>query len=111
MKKAYMVWDVNGYEPGTVIAFAETAGKAKVAASFDDIFEDTPYEDLRARRDKRYDKYATKNRDRFDWYNEKDRRILVETGWSCYEPQSWECKECSCKDVCEGAIKDEECIS
>ena len=102
MKKAYRVYDANGWESGSVIAFAETAGKAKVIAMSDDNFEDTPYQDLRARRDKYYDKYA-KNRIMLDWYNPTDRRILVKSGWSCYEPEKWECEGCECNDICDKA--------
>lgn len=55
--KAYIVRD-NMSEAGSIIVWAETSGKAKAQALYDDIFDGWEYQELRANRAPDFDKYA-----------------------------------------------------
>jgi len=55
--KAYTVEDINR-DYGSTVVFAENAGKAKAKALLDDLFEDCEYIEMRATRNKSWDKYA-----------------------------------------------------
>lgn len=55
--KAYIVND-KWNDAGSIITWAETSGKAKALALYDDIFSNCEYTELRAERSKYFDKYA-----------------------------------------------------
>lgn len=55
--KAYIVCD-KWNEAGAIIIWAETSGKAKAKALYDDIFDNYEYTELRVKRAPDFDKYA-----------------------------------------------------
>lgn len=56
--KAYVISDVYCGADGSIIVWAETAGKAKSKALYDDLFDNYEYTELRAERIKDFDKYS-----------------------------------------------------
>ncbi len=99
--KAYTVSDYCG-EYGTMIVFAETAGKARQAAlQFGDTFEDCEWNDLRVNRFKEYDQYYNGEAVPDFWHDEEHLiRLVRDYGWSCIEPIDECCKECPAKEWC-----------
>jgi len=75
--KAYRVWDSEAVEGYSTVVFAENASKAKRMAMRTDTCEDAEYINIRARRfPEMDDKY--RGAWEIDWYNDDDRRALVE---------------------------------
>ena len=103
MIKAYKAWDEYSYEGYSTVVFAESASKAKMIALYSDACEDARFTDLRVKRlpemDKHYRGYSE-----VDWDNPEDRKALVALGWSCLEPETWQCAACPAADTCEGGI-------
>jgi len=102
--KAYVVSDRQGYVDWVVIAFAESRGKAIVAALGTDEFpfEDWSYTELRAKRRPDLDKYY-RGHSRMDWDDPDDRLALVKDGGYYCDDDSFypdECKKCSGKEYC-----------
>ena len=102
--KAYVVSDRGGYTEQTVIVFAESRGKAIVAALGTDEFPygDWSYTELRAIREPELDKYY-QGRQRMDWNNPYDRLAMVrDGGYHCnddsFDPDN--CAKCSGKEYC-----------
>lgn len=102
--KAYVVSDRKGYSEWTVIVFAESRGKAIVAALGTDEFpyRDWEYTELRAIRKPEFDK-CYRGKWRMDWDNSNDRLAMVrDGGYYCYEDifDPADCAKCSGKDYC-----------
>ena len=102
--KAYVVGDREGYSEWIVVVFAESRGKAIVAALGTDEFpsEDWSYTELRAIRKPELDKYYRGNL-RMDWDDPNDRIAMVrDGGYYCNEDDFNldGCAKCSGKDYC-----------
>ena len=102
--KAYVVSDRQGYVEYTVVVFAESRGKAIVAALGTDEFpyEDWSYTELRAIREPELDKYY-QGRQRMDWDDPDDRLAMVrDGGYYCNEDAFYpdDCAKCRGKDYC-----------
>ena len=83
----------------STVVFAETAGKARAIAQNTDCCEDVEWCDISVRRFKEMDDHYRGYME-MDWWNEEDRRALVEHGWKCWEPMDYECEACCAKDIC-----------
>lgn len=100
--KAYRAWDeTDTVYFASVVVFAASPAKAKVAALRTETFENSEYKDIRVRRFPEMDAHY-RGREETDWYDAEDRRALVTLGWSCFEPETWECANCPVKDICKG---------
>lgn len=102
--KAYAVDDRQGYSEYSVVVFAESRGKAIVAALGTDEFPyaDWSYTELRAIRNPELDKYY-QGRQCMDWDNPDDRLAMVrDGGYHCAEDAFYpdDCAKCSGKDYC-----------
>ena len=99
--KAWAVSDYNN-EYGTVIAFAETRGKAKAICMNDDTFDDVGWTDLRAYRFPQYDQYYDGSKKKINfWFDDEHRvRLVRDFGWQCIDPIDSECEDCSAKQWC-----------
>ena len=97
--KAWHVEDLDNYEGYATIVFAETRSQAKLIAMGTDACEDAEYIRIRAVRDKRFDS-AYRGISEMDWYDENDRRIMVQNGWSCVDSYIEWCKKCSANEWC-----------
>ena len=101
--KAWLVkdkWDCYGAE----IVFAETRGKARSLALATDCCSETDFIDVYVRRQPNADKYYKEGKWHLDWFNPKDRIVLVkDCGFVCdYEYFEWEdCGDCSAKKYCD----------
>ena len=99
--KAWKVFDANEWDCGVQIVFAETREKAKVLMYRSENFEDTEWNDLRAKRFKEFDKYYKGTQTPDVWLDDEMRTILVrDYGWSCVETFESECKICPAKKWC-----------
>ena len=103
--KAYKAWDEYSYEGYSTVVFAENATKAKAIALYSEACEGARYVDIRVRRLPEMDKHY-RGSNEADWCCPEDRRALVALGWYCLEPESWECRSCPAKDICEGKAED-----
>jgi len=102
--KAYAVNDREGYSEFIVVVFAESRGKAIVAALSTDEFPsgDWSYTELRAIRKPEFDKCYRGNW-RMEWDNPDDRLAMVRDGGYCCDEDSFnpdDCMKCSGKDYC-----------
>ena len=102
--KAYVVSDREGYSEWIVVVFAESRGKAIVAALGTDEFQfgDWSYTELRAIRKPEFDKYYRGNF-RMDWDDQNDRLAMVrDGGYYCNEAAFYpdDCAKCCSKDYC-----------
>lgn len=102
--KAYVVSDRKGYSDWIVVVFAESRGKAIVAALDTDEFPygDWSYTELRAIRKPEFDKHYRGNW-RMDWDNPDDRLAMVRAGGYYCDDDSFDpddCAKCSGKDYC-----------
>lgn len=102
--KAYSVSDCKGYCDYTVIAFAESRGKAITAALGTDEFpyQDWSFTELRAVRMPDMDKYY-RGHCCMDWDDPIDRLAMVKDGGyycddDCFDPD--ECAKCVGKEYC-----------
>lgn len=99
--KAWSVTDVD-YSYCEIV-FAETRGQAKAIALGTEMFEDTDYVYLKARRRPKLDRYY-KGRSVMDWENMDDRVIMVKED-HMYCSDDWdvpeeECEICKAKEWC-----------
>lgn len=101
--KAYSVSDRDGSEGGSIIVFAETAGKAKAYAVRQDDFCDYGFTGLRAIRRPMLDKYH-KGRTEMDWFDPNDRIAMVRyANYECSGEVSFadcDCENCPAKKWC-----------
>ena len=97
--KAYKAWDVENYECGSAVIFAENIKEAKKIAHWLETFEDSRWIDVRVKRYPEMDAHYRGNRTT-DWYDAQDRIALVSLGWSCVEPLECECRECPARAIC-----------
>ena len=94
-------WEVRDeYEEYSAVVFAETRNKARLIAQCLDVCEDMRYIDIRPRRFKEADSMYRGSRE-MDWFDTKDRRFLVDHGWSCVEPIYEHCLDCPASDICD----------
>lgn len=84
----------------STVVFAETAGKARAIAQNTDCCEDVDWCNISVRRVKELDNQYRGHAE-MDWDDREDRRALVGLGWKCWEPSSWECEGCWCRDICD----------
>lgn len=101
--KAWRVTDKWEMDFGSEIVFAETRGQAIVIALGSDNFEGAEFLDLKAVRDKQFDKYYKPNKTHMEWYNDDDRIALVKCGFYCnpdYLVESEDCPYCCAQKFC-----------
>ena len=86
------------------VVFAETRGKAKSLALSTDCCEYAHFTDIEVHRLPQADKYYQKGKWHFDWYNPKDRLVLVkECNFVC-DDETFEledCLMCSARHYCD----------
>ncbi len=86
---------------GATIVFAETSGKARVAALQTDSFSDCYFTEILARRCPEADK-MNKGQKELDWYCPEARLFLVkELGFRCEYLELDDCEECNARDYCD----------
>lgn len=96
--KAYMVSQIDSFN--SIVAYAESANKAKSLALLSDQFEDVEYIDLQAYRLPEGDLEIDKVR-LLDFYDPQDRVLLVKKyGFHCEYVEVDECEKCSAKEYC-----------
>lgn len=100
--KAWLVREKDKF--CSTVVFAETRGKARAMALATDICEDAKFCDIEANRLPQIDKYYAEGKTEMDWFNPKDRVVLVrDCGFVCdidyWEPE--DCKTCSAKQYCD----------
>lgn len=102
--KAYQVRGTDWCE-GSVVVFAETAGKAKSLATHTDLLCYEDYKDLQATRLPKID-HLYKGNSVADWNEDENIRLALvrEYGWHCIEPQLRDCKVCSAEKYCEWSL-------
>lgn len=96
--KAYKAWDEDCCENYQTVVFAKTAKEAKSIASHTEVCGDAKFINIRVHRMPMLDGYY-RGEDEIDWNNQKDRKALVDLGWSC-EERTAECDTCEAKSVC-----------
>lgn len=100
--KAWVVRDLPNCEYVGVV-FAETRGQAKkICVDYQDIIGEVDFTNVSAKRVKDLDKMYCGNI-AMDWYNDSDRRAMVEVldvhcGDEVFEPMM--CELCSAKHIC-----------
>lgn len=99
--------DFSGY---STVVFAETREKARALTLRTDLGEDLRYIDVHPYRFPEADQLYEVGNFEIDWYNPSHRKFLTQFGWSCEEPDFYECSCCVAKDTCdkydEEAIKE-----
>lgn len=100
--KAWLVREKHNF--CSTVVFAETRGKARAMALATDICEDAKFCDIEANRLPQIDKYYAEGKTEMDWFNPKDRVVLVrDCGFVCdidyWEPE--DCETCSAKQYCD----------
>ena len=97
--KAWMAMDRIDRQYVTVV-FAETRGKAKVAAQGTNTCEDLDYMDIRVIRFPELDGYY-RGHDKMDWYDPEDRKAMVKIGgMECDDSTLDICNQCSAREWC-----------
>ena len=98
-------WRVGSkYVQWSTVVFAETRGKARALALTTDACEDADFCDIEVYRMPQADKCYTDGKVEMDWYNPKDRLVLVrDCGYTCdYDAFGLEyCADCSGKGYCD----------
>jgi len=97
--KAWIVEDLDSYEGGCTVVFAETRGQAKLIAQRTDACEDAEFLRIRCTRFPDADSMY-RGRNEMDWYNAEDRTFLCAHGWQCLEPDPDDCASCPAKEEC-----------
>ena len=98
--KAWFVREKDGF--CATVVFAETRGKARALAMCTDACEDSNFCDIEVRRLPQIDKYYKNGKIEMDWYNPKDRIILVkECGFQCESIEYADCEDCSAREFCD----------
>ena len=96
--KAWIVSDpVEGY---SAVVFAESRGKARVAALCTEECMDSDFLEIKPRRFPEADCMYRGDNWRMDWFNDEDRRFLLQHGWHC-EREYADCAECEDLQYCE----------
>ena len=107
--KCYIVTDPNAYEFGVTTVFAKTASKARYLSSFhEEMGDDTrdAWLHYSTRRFPEGDRFFKEGKNRLNWENMEERRVLIEhAGWCCdpndeYSEEENGCALCTCKDIC-----------
>ena len=94
-------WFVAKYDGRCIVVFADTAGKAKADALYEDGFENETFTSLRVRRVSKLDGMENcEPKDNY-WLNDDIRLILVrDYGWWCEEPIMDDCSKCVAHEYC-----------
>lgn len=96
-------WLANeDYEGCSIVVFAETRGKARSLAFYNECFDGYKFCDIEVRRAPHMDKYYKEGKTEMDWENPKDRIALVkECGFRCVYVEPYLCDECPAKEYCD----------
>ncbi len=98
--KAWHAEDMDSWDGGATIVFAETRGKARAIARYTDACEDADFTRIRILRRPALDD-AYRGRSELDWYNAQDRIRMVRDGdFACLEPEYDLCESCEARDYC-----------
>lgn len=98
--KAWLVREKNEF--CATVVFAETRGKAKTRAKSTECCEYTAFCDIEAHRMPQADKYYKDGKTELDWFDPKDRMVLVkECGFVCDYGAHEDCTACSAKAYCD----------
>lgn len=103
-------WQANSeYSEGSVVVFAETAGKAKQIALKTDELSDEQYTDIRVNRLPKIDRFYKEGKAIVDWYEDKDIRLelVKEYNWGCLEPLVECCEACQAEKYCNYSVLEE----
>ncbi len=104
-------WQANSeYSEGSVVVFAETAGKAKqIALKTDELCEES-YVDIRVNRLPKIDRFYKEGKTIGDWVEDEDIRLelVKEYNWACLEPTYRECSVCLAEKYCNYSVLEEE---
>ena len=96
-------WQANSeYSEGSVVVFAETAGKAKQTALRTDELCDEKYVDIRVNRLPKIDRFYEEGKTIVDWNEDEDIRLelVKEYNWFCLEPLVELCEVCPAAEYC-----------
>ena len=87
---------------GSVVVFAETAGKAKQTALKTDELCEERYIDIRVKRLPKIDRFYKEGKSIADWNEDEDIRfeLVKEYNWSCLEPSVECCEACPAEEYC-----------
>ena len=101
--KAYEVR--TDWSEGSVVVFAETAGKAKSLALHTDLLCYENFKDLQATRLPKID-HLYKGSSIVDWNEDENIRLALvkEYCWHCIEPRLKDCKVCLAEKYCEWSL-------
>lgn len=101
--KAYAIR--TDWSDGSVVVFAENAGKAKSLALSTDLLCSENYTDIRTTRLHKIDHLYNGNI-MPDWNEDEEIRLALVKGygWHCTEPQLRDCKVCSAEKYCEWSL-------
>ncbi len=98
--KAWKVEDLDRYEGGCTVVFAETRGKAKIVAQGTSACEDAEFTRIRCCRMPDAD-HLYHGEPEMDWYADDDRIFLVkEHGWYCLDGYTDVCETCPAREWC-----------
>lgn len=98
--KAWRVSDLDSYEGGSTVVFAETRGKAKLKAMRTDACEDAEFVRIDCRRMPEADALY-KGQDELNWFDDEARIFLVrDMGWECVDGRDSYCDGCPAKEWC-----------
>jgi hypothetical protein len=100
--KAWKVEDLESYEGGCTVVFAETRGKAHNLARDTDCCEDAEWCDIRVTRIPEMDKMWKPGKKEMNWWDPDDRIALVkECGWYCLDVDREYCGKCPAAEWCD----------
>lgn len=98
--KAWLVKDPDEFR--ATVVFAETRGRARALAMATDACEDVDFCDIYVRREPQADKLYKDGKKETDWYDDKDRIVLVkECGFRCEYVELDECEVCPARKFCD----------
>lgn len=100
-------WQANSeYSEGSVVVFAETAGKAKQIALKTDELCDERYVDIRVNRLPKIDRFYKEGKTIVDWNEDEDIRLelVKEYNWYCLEPMYGDYVVCLAEKYCENSM-------
>lgn len=96
-------WQANSeYSEGSVVVFAETAGRAKqIAMGTDELCEER-YIDIRVSRLPKIDRFYKEGKAIVDWNEDEDIRLelVKEYNWACLKPLVECCEACQAEKYC-----------
>lgn len=96
--KAYIANEAHNLFEGSIVVFAESAGKARAVALQSDAFEDYEFTEIRVKRCPQLDK-CYRGLPEMDWYNMDDRIAMVRYADYCCD-YGEDCEECPAKEWC-----------